>query len=270
MACKQSSILMISALALTCSAGAISGHAQVAKSIDALLEQVGAGSSNGAMVSAFQTARRLSEMAPNRSPTFRADGDSIPTACKEVCPGAEAMQNEVASSQSPDMDMTIKETMDAVFTVMCKHSDALECMESNTQACAIERGGAPDMIGMGECFCTHCPNLKDAFPTFMEALMSQMSSGVTDPSGSSAVFDPNAALKLACPLVGGLKCAVNHAACASVTKEIPIMATGDIAAAEAACAQAGFATNTQDTSSTTSLKMSAWIATVVAGFSYAL
>merc|ERR1711977_78729 len=114
-------------------------------------------------------------------------------------------------------------------------------------------------------------------------MMSQMTSSVTEPSASgsapsSAVAfasgdtDPNAALKMMCPLIGGLKCALPQPACASVTKDIPMLATGDLAAAEAACAAAGFPTDgaPDSASSAASLKSFAWIATAVAAFSYAL
>jgi len=250
---------------------------QIAKSVNALVgpiaksvqSELGAWSSKD-KTTFFQSVRRLES-------TMTLDIPELSAACKEACPSAEAMHTDLTSvTSSMGSDAGIKQMLTGVFDLMCKHPDALQCMETNQAVCdpdaggAPDVGGAPDITAMGECFCTHCPGLKDAYITFFDGFMTQMQSQMEGGGQSSAPADPTAMMRMVCPLIGGLKCAVPQPSCASVTSGIPGIGS-DINTAEAGCKAMGISTDpggVADASSTTAVKLS-MIATVAAGFRFA-
>lgn len=272
MACKLSLIVMISALALTSFTEATPG--KMIKSINTLLGQVEAWNSKGETNTAtiLQSVRRLEEAA-----------GGPPAACVEACPGAADMAKEMGMGEgSEGMSMT-KATLEKVFNAICSHKDTMLCMESNKAACSGEDDhsghdhsghdhsdhdeGGEDMnfLEMGECLCLTCPSLKEGFINFYGTMMESMSAA-TDPSAPTP--DPTQqaqiAMKALCPLLSGLKCASGQTECASVTKgNLDVTMMGGLDAISKVCPA-------DTVSSTTSLKLSAWIATVAVGFSFAI
>merc|ERR1719313_1254908 len=172
-----------------------------------------------------------------------------------------------------------KAYMEKVFNAMCSHKDTLKCMESNKAVCSDEddhsghdhsdhNEGGEDMnfLEMGECLCLTCPSLKEGYINFIGTMMESMSE-TTDPSAPTPdpVQQAQTAMKALCPLLSGLKCATGKTECASVTKgSLDVSMMGGLDAISAVC-PAG-----DTVSSTTSLKLSAWIATVAAGFGFAI
>merc|ERR1719316_1729701 len=183
------------------------------------------------------------------------DMGEIPAACKEACPAAEALRTEMQSKMSSmGSGAGIKQMLEGQIDLMCKHPDTMQCMETNHEVCDAPEhdeqghdghshsdiGGTPDVAGMGECLCTHCPGLKDGIITFFDYMMKQMQSGMSNGGDVSAEADPTESMKMVCPLIGGLKCAMPQPSCASVMSGIPLDA--DIDTAEAGCKAMGIST----------------------------